>query len=193
MAGLLGDLGISLGLGGTTSLTTPLPAVTVAPSLTLAPAIIDQAPINLGPLTTTFTPPAACALAIQDCKTCTQARLGKSCDATNGPMDVGSCWPGTSTGAPPAPSGGFYSPGLACPAGHAVACTATGGSGGNSGWPLQFKLGAEETAVGCCPSYVRSTPAMLELPSNRPVEASPVPTSTARYAFGSRRPRPCRP
>ncbi|KAK3986046.1 hypothetical protein QBC44DRAFT_297756 [Cladorrhinum sp. PSN332] len=127
--------------------------------------LTGQAPINLGPLTTTFTPPSACATAVavpsngllgglfgggpgHDI-----AYLGQACSQGN-PAEAASCWPETSKGAPSKETSlrGFYSPGLHCPAGYARACSATGGSGGKSDWPVQFRLVAGETAVGCCPS-----------------------------------------
>ncbi len=129
-------------------------------------AIVGQAPTNLGPLTTTFTPPPACTVAIGavdggllglgllGASVENVAFLGQSCSAGNA-ADATSCWPPTSKGVK-APAGslagwGFYSPGLNCPAGYASACSATGGSGGGSNWPVQFKLLDGETAVGCCP------------------------------------------
>ncbi|KAK4096996.1 hypothetical protein N658DRAFT_562101 [Parathielavia hyrcaniae] len=133
-----------------------------------ATALVNQAPTYLGPLTTTFTPPAECTVAVgvggakggllagllgggqNDA-----AWLGQACTGGKAVDDI-SCWPETSKGAEsktgPFHGWGFYSPGLHCPVGYATACSATGGSGGQSGWPVQFKLGHGETAVGCCPS-----------------------------------------
>ncbi|KAH8898037.1 hypothetical protein GQ53DRAFT_712568 [Thozetella sp. PMI_491] len=132
-----------------------------------ATAIIGQAPTNLGPLTTTFTPPPSCTVAVGaveggllglgllGASVQNFAFLGQSCSAGKG-IDATSCWPPTSKGAkaPSTPLGGwgYYSPGLNCPVGYATACSATGGSGGGSGWPVQFKLMDGETAIGCCPS-----------------------------------------
>jgi hypothetical protein len=130
-----------------------------------ATVLIGQAPINLGPLTTTFTPAAACTLAVgagrgglfggggdKDV-----AYLGQACSRGKA-FDDTSCWPATSKGAEeqeaPLHGWGYYSPGLHCPVGYATACSATGGSGGGSGWPVQFKLRDGETAVGCCPRSV---------------------------------------
>ncbi|KAK4143981.1 uncharacterized protein C8A04DRAFT_28325 [Dichotomopilus funicola] len=128
--------------------------------------IIGQAPNNLGPLTTTFTPPPACTVAVgaatgglggwlglggqEDV-----AYLGQACSWGKAYDDTG-CWPETTAGVAetkaPLYGWGFYSPGLHCPVGYATACSATGGSGGGSEWPVQFKLRDGETAVGCCPS-----------------------------------------
>jgi hypothetical protein len=130
--------------------------------------LIGQAPINLGPLTTTFTPPAACTVAVGAERGAVGgllgggdkdvAWLGKACSRGK-PVDDPSCWPETSKGAEareaPLHGWGFYSPGLHCPVGYATACSATGGSGGGSGWPVQFKLRDGETAAGCCPRSVR--------------------------------------
>ncbi|KAK3392721.1 hypothetical protein B0H63DRAFT_461 [Podospora didyma] len=132
-----------------------------------APTLIGQAPINLGPLTTTFTPPPACATAVGVAEggllglgllggpLANTAYLGQACSRGKA-VDATTCWPPASSGAEsksaPLSGWGFYSPGLHCPIGYATACSATGGSGGGSGWPVQFKLLDGETAVGCCPS-----------------------------------------
>ncbi|KAB5549501.1 hypothetical protein GE09DRAFT_1174419 [Coniochaeta sp. 2T2.1] len=131
-----------------------------------ATAIVGLVPTILGPLTTVFTPPPACTVAVGQVDggllglgllgggpAGNFAFLGQTCN-TGQPADATTCWPATSSGAPPAPSPlrgwGVYSPGIECPAGYATACSAT--AGGTSGWPLQFQLTAGETAVGCCPS-----------------------------------------
>ncbi|KAK4161111.1 hypothetical protein QBC43DRAFT_218268 [Cladorrhinum sp. PSN259] len=117
-----------------------------------ATVLTGQAPINLGPLTTTFVPPPACTAAV---RAGNNAYLGQGCSRGN-PVDATSCWPATSKGASSKEGSlsgwGFYSPGLHCPTGYATACSATGGNGGKSDWPVQFRLVAGETAVGCCPS-----------------------------------------
>ncbi|KAB5578850.1 hypothetical protein GE09DRAFT_1262110 [Coniochaeta sp. 2T2.1] len=129
-------------------------------------AIVGLAPTILGPLTTVFTPPPACTVAVGQVDggllglgllgggpAGNFAFLGQTCNAGQ-PADATTCWPAPSSGAPPAPSPlrgwGVYSPGIECPAGYATACSAT--AGGTSGWPLQFQLTAGETAVGCCPN-----------------------------------------
>ncbi|KAM7194636.1 UV radiation resistance protein and autophagy-related subunit 14 domain containing protein [Naviculisporaceae sp. PSN 640] len=130
-----------------------------------ATAITGQAPINLGPLTTTFTPPPACATAVLSLGPFENinlpifnpqsAFLGQSCDDKKG-IDATSCWPPISSGAAvkeaPLQGWGFYSPGVHCPAGYASGCSAVGGATSSADWDMQFKLGAKETAVGCCPS-----------------------------------------
>ncbi|KAK3382143.1 hypothetical protein B0T24DRAFT_517498 [Lasiosphaeria ovina] len=132
-----------------------------------ATILVGQAPTVLGPLTTTFTPPAACTVGVGSVdagllglgllggSAANIAYLGQTC-VRGKAVDATSCWPPTSSGAEAksAPLGGwgYYSPGLHCPIGYATACSATGGSGGASGWPVQFKLLDGETAVGCCPS-----------------------------------------
>lgn len=134
-----------------------------------ATAIVGLAPTILGPLTTVFTPPPACTVAVgsqvsdggllglgllgSSGPAGNFAFLGQTCSAGQ-PADATACWPATSAGAPPPPAPsmqgwGAYSPGVECPAGYATACAAT--AGGASGWPLQFRLTAGETAVGCCP------------------------------------------
>ncbi|KAG7287232.1 hypothetical protein NEMBOFW57_006738 [Staphylotrichum longicolle] len=116
-------------------------------------ALVNNERVILGPLTTVFTPPAPCNIAIGLCATCDVAWWGQTC----GPKTVHddqSCWPATTTGVPdpglPLYGWGFYSPGLNCPAGYTSACSATAGS--TSNWKVQFKMEAEETFIGCCPS-----------------------------------------
>lgn len=161
MAGLLGlSLGLGLGLGSTPTATpAPGPASTTALAslsspTTAAAVLINQDPVNLGPLTEVFTAPPECTVAAAECKTCSNAWLGQTCNGQSA-IDAAACWPPTSSGAP-SPSAsfhgwGFYSPGIACPAGSTTACSATGGPGGGSGWTVQFRLRDGETAVGCCP------------------------------------------
>jgi hypothetical protein len=116
----------------------------------------------LGPLTTTYTAPSSCSVAVLSCQTCSTAWQGQSCFAstygkstTYGFGDNTECWPPrssfVSTPLPALRGWGFYSPGLACPSGMTTACSATGG--GSSDWPVQFGLLEQETAVGCCPRY----------------------------------------
>ncbi|PHH51733.1 hypothetical protein CFIMG_004486RA [Ceratocystis fimbriata CBS 114723] len=106
----------------------------------------------LGPLTTTFTPPATCSSIFGDCSTCLQGWRAQVCLETK-QIENTDCWPPTSAGAQsatqPLQGWGFYSPGIVCPAGHYSACSATAGS--TSGWEVQFSMLPGETAVGCCP------------------------------------------
>jgi hypothetical protein len=126
----------------------------------------------LGPLTTTFTPAPACTelIANPSFSTFDVADLwaAQTCfksGTKSGLKDNVDCWPprtaGVSTPGPPVSAWGFYSPGLACPAGYSAACSATGAGGSNTwpvgggpNWPVQFNLLSEETAVGCCPTLV---------------------------------------
>lgn len=107
----------------------------------------------LGPLTTVFTPPAPCTIAVGLCESCDIAWWGQTCGG-GGVEDNTSCWPTTTQGAPeptqlPLYGWGFYSPGLECPAGYTSACSAVDGV--TSQWKHQFQMEAEETFVGCCP------------------------------------------
>ncbi|KAI5463916.1 hypothetical protein BGZ63DRAFT_353822, partial [Mariannaea sp. PMI_226] len=89
---------------------------------------------NLGPLTTRFTYPASCRVAILACTNCDYGWQGQTCSDnslnTQGVQDNIDCWPerhnsSLSTGV--ALNGfGFYSPGISCPAGYTTACAATG-------------------------------------------------------------------
>ncbi|KAL2018680.1 hypothetical protein VTK56DRAFT_515 [Thermocarpiscus australiensis] len=107
----------------------------------------------LGPLTTTFTPPAPCSIAVGLCPTCNLAWRGQTCAPSTVQDDPG-CWPATTEGAPKPKQmlfgWGFYSPGLHCPAGYTSACTAIAGE--TTGWRVQYQMEAGETFVGCCPS-----------------------------------------
>ncbi|KAK3294191.1 uncharacterized protein B0H64DRAFT_181533 [Chaetomium fimeti] len=111
----------------------------------------------LGPLTTVFTPPAPCTIAIGLCETCDVAWWGQTCAETT-VEDNTECWPTTTEGAPeptklPLFGRGFYSPGLECPAGYTSACSAV--EGVTSQWKVQFQMEPEETFVGCCPEGFR--------------------------------------
>ncbi|KAF2474040.1 uncharacterized protein BDR25DRAFT_216579, partial [Lindgomyces ingoldianus] len=130
---------------------------------------------NLGPLTTTFTPPAHCTRPVVGCTTCSSAWAAQSCFSYNptskGAMDDTACWPKATSypRAPPLAGLGFYSPGLLCPTGYTSACSAASRAPGddlrtvidNNG-PVsnsfQFPLIAGETAVGCCPTGFTCTP-----------------------------------
>ncbi|KAH6630031.1 hypothetical protein B0J18DRAFT_474650 [Chaetomium sp. MPI-SDFR-AT-0129] len=110
----------------------------------------------LGPLTTTWTMPDSCTVHVLNCPTCDGGFRGQQCVSTDGrgaPQDHTTCWPPTTSlaGTPRYPfvGWGFYSPGLACPAGYTTACTAQ--YGGRSGWDIEFTLIPGETAIGCCP------------------------------------------
>ncbi|KAH6855950.1 hypothetical protein B0I37DRAFT_65880 [Chaetomium sp. MPI-CAGE-AT-0009] len=120
-------------------------------------ALTDKDRAILGPLTTVFTPPAPCTIAIGLCQSCDVAWWGQTC-AETGVEDNTDCWPTTTEGAPeptkmPLYGWGFYSPGLECPAGYTTACSAV--EGVTSQWKVQFQMEPEETFVGCCPEGFR--------------------------------------
>ncbi|KAH8678453.1 hypothetical protein BX600DRAFT_507398 [Xylariales sp. PMI_506] len=116
----------------------------------------------LGPLTTTFTPPASCTIAWFGGVTSgtAQAWVAQDCHPVTDYVneDDLACWPTPTSGAyTPSTSPrvwangwGFYSPGLICPSGYSSACSAT--AAGTSDFSMQFPLTAGETAIGCCPS-----------------------------------------
>ncbi|KAK1248606.1 hypothetical protein MKX08_006826 [Trichoderma sp. CBMAI-0020] len=112
--------------------------------------------VLLGPLTTTWTMPQTCSVFMPSCETCSDAYNGQSCNPTHGGQvhDNTACWPPATSGvaspAWPFVGWGFYSPGLACPAGYTSACTAVYGQ--RPPWPTQFSLVESETAIGCCPT-----------------------------------------
>lgn len=136
---------------------------TATSTMTPTATVFSVATAVLGPLTTTFTPPPACTVAVAAVtgkflglggKVAPSGWLGQTC-SKGGPVDDTSCWPPTSSGAEARTKAldgwGYYSPGLDCPAGYATACSATGGGGAKSDFAFQFAPGAKETAVGCCP------------------------------------------
>ncbi|KAF2715373.1 hypothetical protein K504DRAFT_446243 [Pleomassaria siparia CBS 279.74] len=121
---------------------------------------------NLGPLTTTFNPPAHCTRPALACATCSSARAAQVCrtqlNGQKSQQDT-DCWPQVTAAPRIAPQGlqaplGFYSPGIMCPMGYATACaasvpaepaqtTAPARDGGN----FDFPLSAGESGFGCCP------------------------------------------
>lgn len=127
------------------------------------PILINQPRTVLGPLTTTFTPPAACSQLVAQCSTCNSAFQAQECHSSSNEVftiqDDKSCWPPLSGLAtvfsfgPTLGGYGFFSPGLVCPHGYTSACSATGG--GHSDWGVEYSLVPGETAVGCCPMYIR--------------------------------------
>lgn len=126
-----------------------------------ATAILGQAPTILGSLTTIFTPPPSCTVAVGHSDAGgllgflgdgnNLGFLGQGCRSGR-PTDDLACWPSMATSVTAAPGWGVYSPGIECPAGYATACSAT--AGGSTGWPMQFELRSGETAIGCCPRSV---------------------------------------
>lgn len=108
----------------------------------------------LGPLTTTFTQPASCTVAVGNCDTCDIAWLDQHCISTGFDGNTG-CFPPTTSGASSKTyalsTWGVYSPGLICPSGHSAACSYDG-SASTGDFNFYFPPGASETAIGCCPS-----------------------------------------
>jgi len=118
--------------------------------------ITSQSRVILGPLTTTFQPPAPCSAGVGICSTCNDVFFGQKC-GSSGPQDDTTCWPPATQGALRPSSAlngwGFYSPGISCPVGFTSACYATADSGSSqtADWAMQFRMEPGETAVGCCP------------------------------------------
>ncbi|KAL1842355.1 hypothetical protein VTJ49DRAFT_5523 [Mycothermus thermophilus] len=114
--------------------------------------LTDRERIILGDLTTVFTPPAHCTVAIGLGSKNDVAWWGQTCSPSR-PRDHAGCWPPATEledFRPPFSGGGFYSPGLSCPVGYRTACWAV--EGGKSEWRVQFKMEPGETFVGCCPT-----------------------------------------
>ncbi|KAJ9150231.1 hypothetical protein NKR23_g3717 [Pleurostoma richardsiae] len=107
----------------------------------------------LGPLTTTWTPPAVCSYAMALCATCTTVWQAQTCNPSSKAHDWTDCWPprwSSVTTDPGVMMGwGLYSPAYACPAGYTTAASAT--AGGSSGWDVEYSMETGETALACCP------------------------------------------
>ncbi|KAF2262040.1 hypothetical protein CC78DRAFT_325977 [Lojkania enalia] len=137
----------------------------LSPDLTSSPTPTSPRP-NLGPLTTTFTPPTYCTRPNLACSTCKSAWRAQSCAQDSSgprPEDDTGCWPRATSypNEPPLVGLGFYSPGVVCPTGYTSACTAAFEASDQSmtiptpapfDGRFQFPLVAGETAVGCCPT-----------------------------------------
>lgn len=114
----------------------------------------------IGPLTTTFTPPAECStLQIES----GQAVWGQRCTRSAGEnllVDRTECFP---SGLFPTSEAfiSFYSPGFDCPHGFTQACTVSReyvaspsfSSTDQAKYSLWKALELGETAIGCCPRY----------------------------------------
>ncbi|KAI1484186.1 hypothetical protein F4774DRAFT_416169 [Daldinia eschscholtzii] len=109
----------------------------------------------LGPLTTTWTQPPACSIAVGACSTCYSGWQAQTCGGNDTVRDAPSCWPPRTLGAmtPPQPlfAWGIYSPGLVCPQGYATACSYNGAKK-TGDFNFYFSPQESETVVGCCPS-----------------------------------------
>jgi len=117
----------------------------------------------LGPLITTYIAPSICSN-YAEATYAPIAWQAQGCSDGND-VDTSSCWPPALVSAPRAPyfGWGFYSPGLICPGGYVTACTAALNTDGSpssitqgSSFNFQYPLIPGETAVGCCPRYVKS-------------------------------------
>lgn len=136
---------------------------------------------NLGPLTTTFTPPSDCSSLLVRTIIDTggdynqfYAGYGETCtvDSAGEPSTFvpESCYPGAladwhndpDSDIPDRNDPVAYSPGLVCPVGYETACSLTRHAGGstsisssnNDQYDLWNMLKDGETAIGCCPTYV---------------------------------------
>ncbi|KAI1808426.1 hypothetical protein F4811DRAFT_238397 [Daldinia bambusicola] len=110
--------------------------------------------ILLGPLTTTWAPPAACSIAVAACRTCSSAWQAQTCGGGDRVKDAPSCWPpralGVTTPAQPLFAWGLYSPGLVCPQGYTTACSYNGAKK-TGDFNFYFSPEESETVIGCCP------------------------------------------
>lgn len=130
----------------------------------------------LGPLTTTFTAPTQCSQAYWASASdrVYDPTIGQACASISGEITYtqeNDCLPPVNKssiiGSLLGPSvitstsyqyTGYYSPGIACPAGYTTACAVQGGTNGiQSALPsfqsfsFIYSALANETAVGCCP------------------------------------------
>ncbi|KAF2233887.1 hypothetical protein EV356DRAFT_533421 [Viridothelium virens] len=124
----------------------------------LAPRSIPyQARVNIGPLTTTFTPAASCSSLYAFMSSSTLVALqAVSCQGTN-LIDDTSCWPPSATSIPHVDleqGYGLYSPGYVCPIGYTTACTQNAGISAGDWKYFQFQYPplSTESVFGCCPT-----------------------------------------
>jgi len=107
----------------------------------------------LGPLTTTWTPPALCSVYMNTCDTCTTAWQAQTCNPESKAHDFTGCWPPFAKSIPDPGvmmGGGLYSPGIICPIGYTTVAMAT--SGGSTGWGIEYSMNKDVTAAACCPT-----------------------------------------
>jgi hypothetical protein len=87
------------------------------------------------------------------CETCTTVWRAQTCNQNVQAHDYTDCWPPRASYATSDPGvmmgWGFYSPGLACPAGYTTVAMAT--AGGAQGWRVEYEMNPSETAAACCP------------------------------------------
>ncbi|TLD25267.1 hypothetical protein PspLS_05667 [Pyricularia sp. CBS 133598] len=120
------------------------------------PGPIPSPRTMLGPLTTTWRPPAICTYPMANCDEatrCTTLWQGQSCNPDRKAHDWTDCWPPRTSGAPfpgVMMGWGLYSPAYQCPEGYTTAASAV--EGGRAGWDVQFSMERGETALACCPS-----------------------------------------
>jgi hypothetical protein len=117
-------------------------------------ATFTESTTNLGPLTTTWTPPAGCSVHVAACSTCGLGWQAQSCYGGTSVWDDKECWPPRTAGVDkvrPLMAWGIYSPGLICPSGYATACSYDGNKR-TSDFNFLYKPKETETAVGCCPT-----------------------------------------
>jgi hypothetical protein len=90
---------------------------------------------NLGPLTTTYTPPLPCLSSLENAYV-TEPQVA----TIQGPVSTGGCFPENydDTGE------NYYSPGI-CPVGYIPACTSYNSNAQGT---------ATETVITCCPTFV---------------------------------------
>ncbi|KAI0134063.1 hypothetical protein BJ170DRAFT_183415 [Xylariales sp. AK1849] len=141
----------------------------------------------LGPLTTTWTPPASCTVAMAACSTCTSGWLAQKCYSSNSVIDEASCWPPRSAGVAdkiaPLMAWGVYSPGLECPSGYATACSYDGSK--NTGdFEFLFRPETTETAIGCCPTgySCAKQSGLIGQTCSAAIASSTIPTVTCESA-----------
>ncbi|KAF2230414.1 hypothetical protein EV356DRAFT_344720 [Viridothelium virens] len=133
----------------------------MATTITRPASLQNQSPTNLGPLTTTFTPPASCSPILWwDYQGDVHAYSAQAC-FEEGIVNDSLCWPSRANETrnfesflSPLQGYGVYSPGYICPIGYTSAC-ANAFSGQITAlrtFAFQYPLMDSEYAVGCCPT-----------------------------------------
>jgi hypothetical protein len=116
---------------------------------------------ELGPLTTTWTPPGLCTYGVAVCDTCTTVWQAQTCNSASDAHDFTGCWPSVSGPQATVDPGvmlgwGLYSPAYVCPQGYSTAAMVAqgknGGANGYGSWGVEYSMNQGETAIACCPS-----------------------------------------
>lgn len=128
----------------------------------LAQRDVSYPTVNLGPMTSVFTPPAGCeSLTLSYSGNLLVFDYGRTCEGTASRQLKTSCYPPRYAGAWNAQLYPVFSPASICPAGYVSACEYAGATPTTSSLILQSEndfaavmtqiLAPTEKAIACCP------------------------------------------